>query len=540
MSLIYPNETVKLYSGIKIDPNYVNTLRWQNAAAQQTFFHTTYTPAAVLTALSYQRVTKGVIRVQLPVGQLNTVNYMAFLNSDLNNKWFYAFVTRVEYVNNITSDIYYELDYVQSYYFDTPFLNCFVEREHVADDTRGLHTLNEPININALKAYNRHKKLFTTWYICLYQSEEGAGSQLEGKMLISRVGAMPSACKLYAHKMENAADYTHFQEWLVQHTSDKETVINMFLYPAELTHYINEVDGVTYWSLIDVAQTIQFPTQVDGYTPKNNKVLTYPFCYLSVDNGEVANIYKYEDFEITQQTGNAMQFIIEGCPTSTPTITLAPTNYKASGNSQCYEERLQMQQLPQVAFPIDSYRAWLAQTESTRMNKVISSGLTSAGSMAMTGATLGSAVPGIGTAAGAAAGALVGAITGAVGGMISNAYAESEAENMKNHVSGASMSSMAIAGSKFGYTFKWMGVRAEQAKVIDDFFTMFGYQVNEVKHPDIYTRPHWNYLKTNGCAFSGSAPAEAVQALKRIHDRGITYWADHSEIGNYSLNNAPV
>lgn len=535
---IFPNETVKLYGGIRIDPEYNNTLRWNNISQQNTFFHSTLTPIATLSNLSYQRVNKGVIRVQGAIGDFNTVNYMAFRNTDLNNKWFYAFVTKTEYVNNITVDIFYTLDYIQSYYFWCPFLTCYVEREHVADDTRGKHLLAEPININGLKPYGRLHKRFQEWRLIIFVTQKTAG----GDFNITRTGGFQNAVKIYARNVDTASEIESLATWLPTITSDLEQVICMYLYPKNLVN-LTAIGG-DHWddySLQVLEQTIQFPNNVDGYTPRNNKVLTYPYCYLSVDNGDLANIYKYEFFNTAiQQTGGNMVFQIEGLPTASPTITCAPIAYKGSGVEQCYEERLQMQQLPQIAFPIDSFKAWLAQTQSTRQNKVISGALSSAGSMAMTGAALGSALPGIGTAAGAIGGALLGAISGGVGGMISNAYAESEAENLQNHVGGASQSNQAIAAYKYGYTFKYMGVQAEQAKVIDDFFTMFGYQVNELKTPDIHTRQRWNYIKTNGANFGGSVPAECMDVLKKVHDRGITYWQNHDDIGNYSLSNNPV
>ena len=85
-----------------------------------------------------------------------------------------------------------------------------------------------------------------------------------------------------------------------------------------------------------------------------------------------------------------------------------------------------------------------------------------------------------------------------------------------------------------------MSVTQENARVIDDFFDRFGYAIERVQTPAIRTRPHWNYIKTNGLNMSSqNVPADYVEKIKAIHDTGVTYWKAHDEIGNYALNNAP-
>ncbi|MBR3963312.1 MAG: hypothetical protein IKK14_07300, partial [Oscillospiraceae bacterium] len=109
-----------------------------------------------------------------------------------------------------------------------------------------------------------------------------------------------------------------------------------------------------------------------------------------------------------------------------------------------------------------------------------------------------------------------------------------------NKYSGASTGSTELAVNQQRFRVNQMCVTANEAAIIDDFFDMFGYAVNRVKIPNIFSRTQWNYVKTNGCNFTGSVPAEALDVLKRVHDKGITYWANHANIGNYSLSNPIV
>ena len=87
-----------------------------------------------LTAQSYQRVSRDYIRVGYVADVLQDCNYMMFRNTAYGSKWFYAFITEINYLNDHTSEIRYELDVMQTYYFDYDLGRCFVEREHSLTD----------------------------------------------------------------------------------------------------------------------------------------------------------------------------------------------------------------------------------------------------------------------------------------------------------------------------------------------------------------------------------------------------------------------
>lgn len=82
-----------------------------------------------------------------------------------------------------------------------------------------------------------------------------------------------------------------------------------------------------------------------------------------------------------------------------------------------------------------------------------------------------------------------------------------------------------------------MSCTAEYARMIDDFFTMFGYVTKRNKIPNRNVRPHWTYTKTMGCTVTGSVPAPDMNKICSIYDNGITFWKKGSEVGNYSLDN---
>lgn len=80
-------------------------------------------------------------------------------------------------------------------------------------------------------------------------------------------------------------------------------------------------------------------------------------------------------------------------------------------------------------------------------------------------------------------------------------------------------------------------IKREFAKVIDDYFSMFGYQTNEVKTPNIKNRPNWNYIKTVHANIIGDIPQSDLIEIKSYFDNGITLWHNPDTFLDYSQNN---
>lgn len=91
---------------------------------------------------------QGTIRLESTQGLLmQQATYMMFKNTNYENKWFYAFVTDVTWVNNVTWEVSFILDVMQTYYFDFTYSQCLIERQHVEDDSIGANLIEENLEI---------------------------------------------------------------------------------------------------------------------------------------------------------------------------------------------------------------------------------------------------------------------------------------------------------------------------------------------------------------------------------------------------------
>ena len=143
MAYIAPDSDIYVLKGVPLDSDYNHTLYQTSATAQYNTFYAyrKYT----FTDQSYQRAGKGKLRIARLADDLYDCNYLMFRNTAFGNKWFYAFIDKVEYVNNNASELYYTIDDMQSWYFDYELGSCFVEREHTLTDVVGENLVQEDV-----------------------------------------------------------------------------------------------------------------------------------------------------------------------------------------------------------------------------------------------------------------------------------------------------------------------------------------------------------------------------------------------------------
>ena len=107
------------------------------------------------------------------------------------------------------------------------------------------------------------------------------------------------------------------------------------------------------------------------------------------------------------------------------------------------------------------------------------------------------------------------------------------------HARGGGGSIINMANQIKGFQFYYAYIRKEFAQIIDEYFNMYGYATHRVKVPNRVIRPHWNYVKTINVSLTGSVPADDMALLRSIYDKGVTFWRNGNEVGQYNLDNRP-
>lgn len=123
-----------------LENDYKNQLTFANANAQMSYFNSTVQH----TFDNYTYIKKdNAIQVGKNIDEIIDCNYLFYKNTGFTNKWYFCFITNMEYVNENCTRITFETDCYQTWLFQIEYKQSFVEREHVNDDTVGLHTVPE-------------------------------------------------------------------------------------------------------------------------------------------------------------------------------------------------------------------------------------------------------------------------------------------------------------------------------------------------------------------------------------------------------------
>lgn len=138
MSAITPDSYIKL---VRFDVTKEHQLTFSDGVAQVDYFRNQIN-GVVLEASSYQRKDFKV-RFEACIDEIEKYNYMIVQNTPYNYKYFFYYITDMEYINDNMTEISIKLDVFQTYQFDFHYLKSFVEREHTNNDSVGSNTIPE-------------------------------------------------------------------------------------------------------------------------------------------------------------------------------------------------------------------------------------------------------------------------------------------------------------------------------------------------------------------------------------------------------------
>ena len=516
MAVVLPNTTIKLLSDIPLDNTYEHTIIFSTKQAQYDFFisHLTHN----LQYGTYQRVNKGVMRVGVPADSCYRCNYLMFQNTNHGDKWFYAFITSVEYVNEVTCEITYEMDVMQTWHFDYDLHSCFVEREHCESDAIGSNIVPEPIEVGEY-VFNNYESIKLMYDIAIIVAIVDVDNYTDGSVYDGIYGA----AKLFAYRH---TDVDSINAKIDEYTTagKPDAVVSIYTCPLILLPEIPRVGGLQLQSttsadiLVETIEPVKKGDALDGYIPRNKKLYTYPYNFYHVDNANGAELtLRYEFFEYLTPV-----FRITGSITQPVECKLRPVEYKNSGHyiSLC-TETLTLCDYPICSWYGDTYVAWIAQNSVPNAINLGSAALQTIPS----------------TIAGGMFGLAMGAnnIIGEAANILSTAYKSSIAADIcKGSFTGGNSD---VSNHFHQFYGGRCSITKSMALSADSFFSTFGYAVRSLKVPNRNVRPHWTYTKTVNCVATGSVPADDMNKICSIYNHGITFWNNGNEVGHYELDN---
>lgn len=519
MTAVTPDSNIRLLKcPIKLDDQ--NQLTFASVSAQTTYFQSL--PYLTDSSMTYIR-KDGVIRVgtsSVDYEDIIQYNYCMYQNTHYDNKWFYAYITNVKYINDGMTEISIETDVYQTWLFEASFKSCFIEREHVNDDTLGKHTIPENIEHGeyVCNGYDYTSEVDQKCYIICSTTNTSGDTTKKS----TNICGIPYNGYIY-----KCSTISELEQIITSFGAYQENIYSVYMSPAkgwEQAHMYGsssyQIDYVTIPGTSDVFVTK--PSTVNGYTPKNNKVKCFPYMYLlaSNNNGQ-SNVYKWEQWNQTDA-----EFDLEVLPTVGTDSKIIPLNYNFSGHDE--ENSLSGGKWPTLSWSQDMFTNWLSQNAVNIGIGQASSVLSIVGGTALLATGAGTGV-GIGMI-----GAGIAGVASTMGQVYQHEFDPHSARGNTN------ASGLNVAIARNGFYFYKMSIKQEYARMIDDFFSMYGYKVNRIGTPHIHVRSKWDYCKTIDCHITGNIPEADMAKLRSLFNNGCTFWHDTSHFMDYSQTNSII
>lgn len=535
-----PTTNLRLLS-TPLESDYKNTLWFPNVAAQTAYFAS----KVVKTYSAFNYIKKdNVIVVAEEVDNLYNCNYIMYQNANFGQRWFYAFINRMEWASNGSTRLYVSTDVIQTWFFDIKYYQSYVDRCHSDTDTVGDNIVPED---------------FTTG--------DNGGYQVAGSQ-----NMYPDNAAVFATTSSGGVSYeggTHSGIYSgAGLIGDFSTTIPQNL-NSTLNAYVNQGTATAVVKIQQYPSTLQnagavysftkYPTAISGYSPINKKLLSPAFitCFVSMYGQELNFSPAYisgssVNIKVTadKTSGTISAFVDNYSNENISTMNLiavipesswAYNQYKNdynlhSGSNAIYVSRSKMN------------RGLGAYTESIN---ALSGALNTVASVSNTFNPVGLAINPVGTIAGSMAStqaSIAGTVNSATKAYQYATGIDEITQDLANisesynapATGGMSASNGYITTNKTQLTYGYKVPPVDLVRRCDKYLSVYGYKQSVYRNINLHARANWTFIKTIGLNASGNFPDDDMNIIKSAFDSGIFFWNYTSIFGNFDQSNPIV
>lgn len=522
------NSRVILCKNIKMDRQYKNVIDYSendllnlcvsNKVAEKSDCSLINNENAVEVSISYDKCLQS--------------NYIAFQNPNYTNKWFFAWIDDIKIVSPNCCRISYTLDIFSTWFKKLTLHPVFINREHVNDDTIGLHTIPEDLKVGEIMEEDYEELLplkndgvvpydnkYNFVIVVETTHEPILNNDYQG--ICIRNSNINGCYTFYFEYNTNL--FNNLLNFIKKTNQDGKisSIKNIYITHKNLVQNMNKIkhgdftlNGMEFYELLNTDESINITnnirkiTSFDNLTIKNNKCFVYPYNFLQVSNNIGNNlILKYEDFK-----QNIPVVEIEMALSIGGSIRLVPKEYKNIDKN--INESISLGKYPVGSWSSDAFINWLTLNGVDLTYKATE--------------TLTNIVKGDVSRASTNIANLIGSFVGA--------------DLQPSITGGQNCGDVNFSAMENVFALHYMRAKDEYMKIIDDYFTKFGYKINKLKIPNITGRQYWNYVEiAEGEIIGyGEIPSLALEEINKIFYNGTTIWHNHANIGNYNLENSIV
>ena len=619
---------VRLMSGVPFHVDYKHTRHFTNRSAQSSYFDAMTT--------TYQSNQANFIRIEgrfkyrtnQNIEMLHNTNYIRFNNQTpggSTSKRFYGFVTHMEYVNSNVTDVWFEVDVIQTFMFDYTWRQSFIAREHgnfrlgfndsPAYIGREIPTIDEGLFYGTEYETNwvHHvKNAFDVRWLVIVTSDpihemEGAG-HFEPSYVVN---PQPLYYYVVPFRPNGNSMTVNIGSQSLQTSNPLYTITRLFGQRGTVGHvvsmYVTEDIGLAITNTTESAITVNttggwqlerhmllgniddpigsdvggyalFVKQVREFTPRhftisNNvwnmlreKVAT-PESNVNITEHKLYTS-PYHWIEMHDYRGNMIkirpEYLKENKLVVTRKGSLGLSN-KVSYHIRYYanhwkseplaiateHEHALIDQMPNdISIKNEHLAAFIQGNKNQLSQERTQAGLNALfsvadGAIGVAGA-IGDGARAYGTRGGSGPPGVASAVSGGIQGLANSAMVVAGQQAKKSDLANMPASISKMGGNTafdIGYGFTgvflvFKSIKNEYKKTINDYFHAFGYKSNQLKIPNLTTRPRFNYVQTNEANITGNINQNYLEQIRAIFNSGITLWHTNA-VGDYAGDNQP-
>lgn len=536
-----------LAKGIRLDRNYRNIINYSESNMVNLV---SSKAVSSFNNCSFIRDMNNVVELEIDYGTALQADYIAFQNPNYSNKWFFAFIDKIEYRSEKNTRIYFTVDVCSTWYdYWTP-QKCWVLREHANTDVAGDNLVPENLELGEFITNGARVDITnnTAYRYCVITTAKPNDSD---KYVYSNLCGVIVSGLLVVFK-----DPAQFANFILELSNDGklDAVSQAYIVPFGCLNWDNDLtyhddlgatDEKIYYTYNGSSnpyqedKNITRPTSLNGYTPVNKKLLTAPFqSIVMTNNAGSVNNYAYEYFS----NPNACKFRTRYMPVVGASIISYPCDYK--GVTYNLNEALVGAKFPALQWTGDVYTNWLTQNAVNIGIGIVSDGIGLVNSALQFSNALESDNASEMSRGFSSSG------SGVIDAGLSVA---SQLAEIRKHslvpmsIRGSSNTGDVLTGMKELGTYAYrMSITRDFAERIDQYFTRYGYATNKLKYPNQTGRAAFNYIQIGAGENIGyssntiSVPPEAMEIINNVYRAGVTVWHSHDNIGNFDLANGIV
>lgn len=371
MSDFQPQTTFYLLRNVKLDHSYTNTIDFNTKEEQYNYFFNK--KAFEVLEGTYQRKTFGVVRVPFLYDDIATCNYIMWQNANYSDKWYYAFILEIKYINPNLSEIIYDLDVIQTYMFDIEWKPSQIDRDMgaqfsdtgIPDVNREVEDLNYGCDYDTVYEQNITQIPNVSFMVLGFNLWVGDSSTNVNNVPLNITYAIVPVYVSHENNIPsdiqfkiNNSDLTNVGKVLKFFATDKHFVnrlVSLKLYPfipSDITY--TRIDKTIFINSEHYEATI-LSASSNIFVMTNKKDLNLSAYTKTIQNNKYNNIPSYsenkmymfpytfgvltnkrgQDFVVKLEDVNTinLELIVQGSISNEPKIGYVIPNYNINGNS---------------------------------------------------------------------------------------------------------------------------------------------------------------------------------------------------------------